>query len=405
MQSEARHGVFSLSLTGDRPVPVAFPCPLLGEWGRRYLAVVVLLHVGPERTVRDVRAVASGPYGEPAREFFEARPGLREPVGLAAADAEALMRSAGFACFPVSGRCYVGSSRPYLFCAATGKGPPGGDLVGVRLFYDEAGVVRDTELVRKTVCVIRLFGKELPSDEGVIRDELRRLLPPGTPRQQAVARLREHGLEQTKDPENYTPEPPRKTADRTSRACCAGTRPVVGRWGRSSVGVRAVLKLDARDVLTETEVHLGLPFGEAHSRFFEARPDLTEPVGQPLAEAEARMRAAGFRCTRAAGAEPGGRGREHLLCEARDDRILFGGMARVRLFYDAAGVVRDSDLAAGGRWFDAERAMLPWAEDPAEELARRALLFPVHVTSRYAFFTTLFTLAFTMRMMAMPSWR
>jgi hypothetical protein len=60
---------------------------------------------------------------------------------------------------------------------------------------------------------------------------------------------------------------------------------------------------------------------------------------------------------------------------------------RVKLFTDAAGVVRDTEVVRGPCLFDDERCMLPDANDPPARFAGKAVLWPLRVGCRYTLIT------------------
>jgi hypothetical protein len=379
---------------------------VVGEWGRRYGVVAIILIPDLARMVKSIDVMVEL-YQHEGKSLFEARPDLQEPLGLTISQAQGVMEAAGFACVAVRPGVVQTEGRPYLFCWANADKTQPGRVLGVRLFADEAGVVRATEILRKPVPLIRLLGTELPSDNGVIREALLRVIPPDSPRERAEALLRADGLEGTTLGETgelgfTTQYKKQRPGDPLPDKVFGARRPVFHEWGKNARAVVVFLIPGSGDTVKDVKVEGGYGSWFEHEdtqHFFTAHPDLAEPVGLPVAEAEARMRAAGFCCTHESGDQRGGRGQEHLLCEARDDRILLGSMVRVRLFYDQTGVIRDSAFVREGRWFDAERAMLPSADDSVGEYAYRAALFPARVTARYSLFATLIVVGVTLRLM------
>jgi hypothetical protein len=145
-------------------------------------------------------------------------------------------------------------------------------------------------------------------------------------------------------------------------------------------------------MVKEVKVLVSLPLGDRCHAIFAARPELQDPVGLSVAEARARMETAEFRCSCCDG-DSGSRGRPYLYCWRRVENPIGGYVLRVRLYPDEAGVVCDSEILRGDRWFEAERCMLPAAEDSPEWFALRAALFPVRVSCRYALIMLALTLS------------
>jgi hypothetical protein len=362
----------------------AFPA-VLGEWGRRYVAVRVIVTPDSADAVKDVSVLVCGPGVDRWSSFFEPRPGLQEPVGLPVAEAQARMEAAGFRC------CAVGTGArglPHLYCQALAEQAPW-QALAVRLYYDEAGVVRDTEIVRQPRQEVRLLGKVLPTDEWVIRDEILRSITPGMPLAQARDALAGHGLTAILLPaaefypalryrERFRPN----QFFRTGQTLCAASAEDANDWGRTYRKVLVALFHDAAHAVKDVRVVVSPPLRERAADIFAARMDLTGPIGLPLAEARARMEAAGFRCS-PAGGDAESKGRPYWYCQMRVETALGGYVLRVRLYPDQTWVVRDAEILREDRWFEAERCMLPAADDPPEWIALRAALFPARVGCRY----------------------
>jgi hypothetical protein len=316
---------------------------------------------------------------------------LQEPVGLPVAEAQARMQAAGFQCSAVANG---GRGRPYLSCVTAAQPTPQRPLLAIRLYPDESGVIRDTEIVHGPLPLIRLFGKAVPADEWLLRDEVLRVVAPGMPMDQAVAALKGQGLEaafglfngpgfEFQTALTNCCRLPRWRMTRRGEECYLAPAEDVNAWGRVYWKVMVILVPDSAHLVKDVEVLVSLPVGDRCHAIFAARPELQDPVGLPLADVKARMEAAEFRCSLCDG-DAQSRGRPYLLCWRRVEKALGGYVLRVRLYPDEAGVVRDSEILRGDRWFEAERCMLPAAEDSPEWYALRAALFPARVSCRYA---------------------
>jgi hypothetical protein len=369
--------------------PFALQCfvfpAVLGEWGRRFVAVRVVVTPDSADAVKDINVLVCGPCADRWNSFFEPRPALQEPVGLPVAEAQARMEAAGFRC------CLVGAGArglPHLYCQALAEQTPR-QALAIRLFYDEAGVVRDTEIVRQARHELRLLGKVLPTDEWVIRDEILRIITPGMPLAQARDALVGHGLEAASpDPAFFTALPYRQRLPRNAPIFRAwqthyvASAEDVSAWGRTCWKVLVTLFHDTAHAVKDVRVIVSPPLRERAANIFAARPDLTDPVGLPQAEAKARMEAAGFRCSPTDG-DTESKGRQYLYCQRRVENPVGGYVLRIRLYPDQAGVVRDAEILREDRWFEAERCMLPCADDSPEWIALRTALFPVRAGCRY----------------------
>ncbi|OAI39143.1 hypothetical protein AYO40_06025 [Planctomycetaceae bacterium SCGC AG-212-D15] len=112
------------------------------SWGREYETVLVLLHVDKAEIVQTVDVYAHRSR-HPCCDFFQKHPDLREPVGIPLDQALANMQANGFQCKPVDG-----DGCPYTLCEAYSEWALGGTVIRVKLLTDQAGFVRDSEILR-----------------------------------------------------------------------------------------------------------------------------------------------------------------------------------------------------------------------------------------------------------------
>lgn len=132
----------------DRPVYRSMRCDIHGAaWGRDYETILVVLSPDPDEMVRSIEVYESR-RGHPYRKFFAGHPELQEPIDLPADEARARMQEHKFKCTEVAADEAAGARR-CLYCVAYDEGILGGSMVQVRLFLDEAGVVRDSDIVRQ----------------------------------------------------------------------------------------------------------------------------------------------------------------------------------------------------------------------------------------------------------------
>ncbi len=173
---------------------------------------------------------------------------------------------------------------------------------------------------------------------------------------------------------------------------CHTTRQNLQEWHLQSYDVLVVLIPGDGEKVEDVEVGLG---GKRHpnAEFFQRRPELQEPVGMPVAEAQARMELAGFRFTASEPDHSDKGTRPHLFCQAYDENLLGGQIVRVNLYPDESGLIRGAKVLDRGEWFDAEQCILPHGEESASRAVCKATLFPVRVGCRYVLYSVAFLMA------------
>jgi hypothetical protein len=190
---------------------------------------------------------------------------------------------------------------------------------------------------------------------------------------------------------------------RISKACkdgvvyCQATRHELQEWHLRSYTVLVVLVPDHAQLVHDVEVGIAAHY-HMQEHYFKTHSELREPIGLPVAAAQAQLEAAGFRCKAVVPKADAKEPRPHVLCEAYDENPIGGQIVRIRLFGDAAGVVREANVQDHDDAFDAERCMLPHGDASPAEVAWRSALFPVRAGCRY----TLFAIALGMAITAMP---
>jgi hypothetical protein len=120
----------------------------VGYWGKGSAQILVLLFPDAAQRVQDVEVHTGSWEGHPYQDSFVKRPGLREPVGLPIATARALLEAAGFRCVSPAGGDKDAAGRSFLLFRACDEFLLGGFLVRVRVYPDEAGIVRETDVLR-----------------------------------------------------------------------------------------------------------------------------------------------------------------------------------------------------------------------------------------------------------------
>jgi hypothetical protein len=121
-------------------------CDEIGAWGQRYFDLRLFVYFDEDLRVRRIEIfyVSASGYATRFAWYFSRRPNLREPLGLAVDDARTVMEVEGFHCRPATVKEQEKSGRPYLYCRALAETPLGGSIIRAQLFYDEAGKVTDT---------------------------------------------------------------------------------------------------------------------------------------------------------------------------------------------------------------------------------------------------------------------
>jgi hypothetical protein len=122
----------------------------VGNWGRRYFPVTVVLPYDEDRAVTEVEVPDFRPQVSRYAGFFARRPDLREPVGLPVEEARALLEAHKFRCSPAVAAQGARPGLPYLDCQAYIESLLGGEIVRVRLFYDydDDRTVTEAEVVQ-----------------------------------------------------------------------------------------------------------------------------------------------------------------------------------------------------------------------------------------------------------------
>jgi hypothetical protein len=260
---------------------------------------------------------------------------------------------------------------------------------------------------------IALFSEIEPKRDAIKEAVLRRL-PPGTPMVEAQQVLQAQGftwrpyneITQFFTPSQLVPNGValRPEAYRSIQAArqdgpvyCRATLPDLAEWHPNTYVVLLVLIPDEAQSLRDVEVGIR-PEWNLQAGYFKRHSDLREPIGLTVEAARAQMEAAGFRCTAVVPKPDAKDARSHLLCETFDENIIGGQIVRVRLFPDAMGVIRETDVQNRDELFDAERCMLPHGDESVGVAICRSVLFPVRAGCRY----TLFTIAVCMAITAMP---
>jgi len=226
-----------------------------------------------------------------------------------------------------------------------------------------------------------------------VKQTILKHLPPGTPLAQAQAAL-EH--------EGFTCHPftqgargfdlyaiPIYTLNRDGQkrilkernrelVACLGTRTEDTCWHLKTDHLLIVLIPDEANNLRDVEVGMSSKT-QSGADFFQAHPDIREPLGMPISLAQARMESAGFVCQRG---EAGGRRTVH--CERPAETVLGGRIIRVTLLADDASVICETRVHDKAGWFDAERCMLPHQDDALALAVARSAAFPARIGCRYA---------------------
>jgi hypothetical protein len=235
--------------------------------------------------------------------------------------------------------------------------------------------------------LIRLFGHEVPPDKESITQEVLAHVTPGMDFEQARLTMAANGFDCRRVydiSQLWSPlSPPEVNLDTRivyskermmlKPVYCVTRKDELSRWGKEYKIALVLLYPDKeRRRLDSVLVFVGSRPHPDHS-FFEKHPELQEPVGQPVDEAERQMQAAGFKCSRKTNAA----GSPFLLCRYYDERAIGGRIIHINLFYDDGGVVRDSEVAVDCEWFQSERCMLPDADDPTDRFIGKSALFPL----------------------------
>jgi hypothetical protein len=255
-------------------------------------------------------------------------------------------------------------------------------------------------VVEKPPEAIRLFGQEIVPDKESITPIVLARIPLGTSFDEAQQILEANGFECRRHDWTaiFAPITPPEvqalemTPDGKYRKLVPGTlyatlrKDNVGRWGEAYVTVFVKLYPNrAKTHVHEVQVFVGKR-EHPYQQFFIAHPEIQEPVGRSVEEAQRQMQTWGFKCakTEAPGTPP------YLLCQYYDETLLGGRHVRIKLFYDKDEMVRDSEIERDYEWFECERCMLPDADDSAGRFIGKSALFPVReavlVTGRATIF-------------------
>lgn len=119
-------------------------------WGQRVFELRPVVYFDENMNVRDVGIpyVPDRARPTPFAWFFTKGEKLCEPVGMPLERARQLMEREGFRCTQVDSDKREKSGRPFLLCRAVAETALGGSIVRVRLFYDDAGIVTDTRVLK-----------------------------------------------------------------------------------------------------------------------------------------------------------------------------------------------------------------------------------------------------------------
>jgi hypothetical protein len=140
---------------GPRPIYCRATRHELEEWHLQAFTVLVVLVPDDAQHLRDVE-IGLGRERHPNFSFFRQRPDLHEPLGLPPEAARARMTAAGFRCSDVRAGEPGQDPRPHIDCEAFDEWLLGGDIVRVRLYVDEGGLVCESKVLDKG----RLFDDE-----------------------------------------------------------------------------------------------------------------------------------------------------------------------------------------------------------------------------------------------------
>lgn len=261
---------------------------------------------------------------------------------------------------------------------------------------------------------VRLFQQEIPARPEAIDAKVQEKVAIGTTLTQATSILTATGFDCRKEDlaaffTSPVPAEIEQEVGRTGqyarlhrkpdhdRIYCIVRKDVLGQWGKEYETVLVLLQVDRASVVQSIDTFAARKPHHC-AEFFRAHPDLDEPAGLPLERAKERMEANGFRCS----PQKDNEGHPCTLCEAHEEWVLGGKIIRVKLFTDAAGIVRDSEVVRKGELFDAERCMLPSEQDSRAQAWCKAAVFPVREATRVVTFTTLFAAGFTLVCFAHP---
>jgi hypothetical protein len=243
------------------------------------------------------------------------------------------------------------------------------------------GVARPPETVR-------LFGREVLTDSESVTQEVKAHVWPGMECAQAVSLLQMSGFEcrGTRDVSQlWAPLTPPEVSNEVvhSPFCrehlwdkplhCVIRKDELSSWGKEYKTVLVLLYPDQeKQHVAEILVFVGTgPNAEYY--FFVKHPDLHEPVGLSVEEAQRQLQAVGFKCSKLK--DPAGH--DCLSCRYYDEWAIGGKIIHVNLFYDDAGIVRDSQIVRDREWLEMERCMLPDSDDATGKFIGKSLLFAV----------------------------
>jgi len=120
----------------------------LDEWHLKSFTVLVVLIPDNAHRVSDVE-IGLAPKRHPNVTFFQQRPDLHEPLGIPVEVARERMTAAGFRCSDVQTTKACLHPRSYLDCETFDEYLLGGNIVRVRLFLDESGLICESKVLEE----------------------------------------------------------------------------------------------------------------------------------------------------------------------------------------------------------------------------------------------------------------
>lgn len=242
--------------------------------------------------------------------------------------------------------------------------------------------------------VIWFCGHEMPADQEAIRTEVRRHVGPGLPVESARERLGQLGFYglyagvYKEKPVSYLPaytlterifgRDPRRDKNFHSLICRASGYEI-GHWNQYHYLVTVSLPYDESGLITEVEVACSPLRTGRYANFFARHPDLHEPLGLPIEQAQALMQAHKFHCAYKSPEKGSAEQRHSLNCYAYDEYVLGGIIVRVQLLYDETRTVTGIEVAEKPGDFDGLRCMLPNNSDTVAGGIVKAVVFPVRL--------------------------
>jgi hypothetical protein len=241
---------------------------------------------------------------------------------------------------------------------------------------------------------VRLCGHEMAADDVAVQAEILRCVAPGLPVETARSRMEELGFRcryagvLDKKPESYHPAPTlselfgSRDANRDKRfhsLMCTSSLNEIGNWSPRYFPITVTLPYDEQGMVTAVEVTELRPRPSPNAAFFARRPELREPVGMSVEQAQAVMETQKFQC-----ANPRSEGhisgdRPYLDCYAYDESPLGGNIVRVHLFFDQTRKVTEAEVIQKPADFDDLRCMLPNSSDNVAGGIVKVVVFPVRL--------------------------